>query len=78
MREDSATQHVIGRAGATWQSARYLVSAVEKTWEISSKQGFCPKEIKFQLRLAATHTFQQAKTVFINPSLFIAAFRMFT
>ncbi len=62
MLEDPATQGVIGQAEAIWQAAHsYLMSTVERTWEITTNQGICPKENKFQLRLAATHTIQQAK-----------------
>ena len=37
------------------------MSTVEQTWLTTIEKGICPKESKYQLRLAATHAIQQAK-----------------
>lgn len=64
MQEDTATQDVIGRAEANWQAARsYLMTAVERIWQSTCREGYCPTEEKYYLRLAATHGIRQAKLV---------------
>ena len=62
MHLENATQDKIGQAEATWQAANaFLVNTVDQTWQEICQQGVCPKENKYQLRLAATHAIRQAK-----------------
>ena len=62
MQQDSATQDIIGHVEANWRAAKsYLVSTVEETWLAIIEQGSCPKDSKYQLRLASTHAIRQAK-----------------
>ena len=64
MRQGSATQDVIGQTEAAWQAARSnLVSTIEQTWLTTIEKGICPKDSKYQLRLAASHVIRQAKVV---------------
>ena len=62
MHLDNATQDKIGQAEATWQAANaFLENTVDQTWQAICQLGVCPKENKYQLRLAATHAIRQAK-----------------
>ena len=53
---------MIGHAEAIWHAARsYLFTTIEETWFTTVEQDICPKNSKYQMRLAATHSIRQAK-----------------